>query len=280
MASRTVREDYYKVLEVDPSTNIEQITASYRRLALKLHPDRNSQDNAKEAFQLLGQAYETLKDEDKRREYDLTNPSIRTPRQSSARHTSASRPWPRPASPPPRPRTTPGSPAPISFPRSYTIEELEAIVILQRAKNERAKQWRLKRRLFDDRNLELKSEIQNLEDGINNYNNVLAAEGAVEKAKRNDWFIGRLIHLYTKRTESEEEKESRSREKRERKLENDTRERALLSSNLALSSKTRRLEKAKQEFDDANLVDDYKIWKIEATARVRLGKERQQWDRC
>ncbi|KAE9981730.1 hypothetical protein EG328_011428 [Venturia inaequalis] len=271
MASRTVREDYYRVLEVDPSTNIEQITSSYRRLALKLHPDRNPQDNAKEAFQLLGQAYETLKDEDKRREYDLTYPSIRTPRQSSARHTSASRQQPRP---------TPRSPSPISFPRSYTLEELEAIVVLQRAKNEREKQWRLKRRLFDDRNLELKSEIQNLEDGINYYKNGLAAEEAVEKAKRNDWFIGRLIHLYTKRTESEEEKESRSREKRERKLENDTRERALLSSNLALSSKTRRLEKAKQEFDDANLVDDYKIWKIEATARVRLGKERQQWDRC
>lgn len=60
MAPSAVTEDYYAVLEVEQSASIEQITTSYRRLALKLHPDRNPHDNAKEAFQLVSKLAATI----------------------------------------------------------------------------------------------------------------------------------------------------------------------------------------------------------------------------
>jgi curved DNA-binding protein CbpA len=43
------------ILEVVQTATPEQITKSYRRLALKLHPDRNAKHNATEAFQLVCQ---------------------------------------------------------------------------------------------------------------------------------------------------------------------------------------------------------------------------------
>ncbi|SMY29260.1 unnamed protein product [Zymoseptoria tritici ST99CH_1A5] len=70
MAPMPTSDDYYLILEVESSATAEEITQSYRRLALKLHPDRNDRPNATQAFQKLGQAYETLKDDDERRKYD------------------------------------------------------------------------------------------------------------------------------------------------------------------------------------------------------------------
>ncbi|EGP83199.1 uncharacterized protein MYCGRDRAFT_50617, partial [Zymoseptoria tritici IPO323] len=70
MAPLPPSDDYYIILEVESSATAEEITQSYRRLALKLHPDRNDRPNATQAFQKLGQAYETLKDDDERRKYD------------------------------------------------------------------------------------------------------------------------------------------------------------------------------------------------------------------
>jgi curved DNA-binding protein CbpA len=51
MAPPPVTEDYYAVLEVGLTATTELIIQSYKRLALKLHPDRNARHNATEAFQ-------------------------------------------------------------------------------------------------------------------------------------------------------------------------------------------------------------------------------------
>jgi curved DNA-binding protein CbpA len=51
MAPTAVTEDYYMVLEVDQTATLLQITKSYKRLALKLHPDRNAMPDATQAFQ-------------------------------------------------------------------------------------------------------------------------------------------------------------------------------------------------------------------------------------
>ena len=53
MAPSTITEDYYLILEVEPSATTDSIVKSYRRLALKLHPDRNSKDDATKTFQLV-----------------------------------------------------------------------------------------------------------------------------------------------------------------------------------------------------------------------------------
>lgn len=64
-------QDLYGVLELDRGASAEQIKASYRRLAMKWHPDRNAGSReAEERFKLISEAYAVLSDESKRRDYD------------------------------------------------------------------------------------------------------------------------------------------------------------------------------------------------------------------
>ena len=62
MAPSPITDDYYKVLEVEQIATRELITKSYKRLALKLHPDRNTKQDATEAFQLVCQGFWALVD--------------------------------------------------------------------------------------------------------------------------------------------------------------------------------------------------------------------------
>lgn len=63
--------DYYEVLGVSKDANVSEIKKSYRKMAMKFHPDQNPDDpKAEENFKELGEAYEVLGDEDKRAAYD------------------------------------------------------------------------------------------------------------------------------------------------------------------------------------------------------------------
>lgn len=63
---------YYEILEVSESASTEVIHMAYKALAKKYHPDRNPGDpTATQRFQKLGQAYETLSDPERRKQYDL-----------------------------------------------------------------------------------------------------------------------------------------------------------------------------------------------------------------
>jgi molecular chaperone DnaJ len=67
------KRDYYEVLGVTRTANGEEIKRSYRRLAMKYHPDRNNGDSRGEAevkFKECAEAYEVLSDEGKRARYD------------------------------------------------------------------------------------------------------------------------------------------------------------------------------------------------------------------
>lgn len=65
------KRDYYEVLGVTRTTEPDEIKRSYRRLALKYHPDKNPGDKeAEQKFKECAEAYEVLSDADKRRRYD------------------------------------------------------------------------------------------------------------------------------------------------------------------------------------------------------------------
>ena len=65
------KRDYYEVLGVGKSTSAQDIKKAYRRIAMKYHPDRNSDDaNADEKFKEASEAYEILSDVEKRQAYD------------------------------------------------------------------------------------------------------------------------------------------------------------------------------------------------------------------
>ena len=62
-------DNFYDILELNQDCSLDDIKNAYRKLCKKYHPDRNPDDNDK--FIEIKKAYETLVDEDLRREYDL-----------------------------------------------------------------------------------------------------------------------------------------------------------------------------------------------------------------
>jgi molecular chaperone DnaJ len=64
-------DDYYELLEIERTADDGVIKSSYRKLAMKFHPDRNPGDAAAEAkFKSISEAYDVLKDPQKRAAYD------------------------------------------------------------------------------------------------------------------------------------------------------------------------------------------------------------------
>jgi molecular chaperone DnaJ len=67
-----INRDYYEILGVSRDADEDTVKKSYRKLALKYHPDRNPGDKeAEERFKEAAEAYEVLRDREKRRIYDL-----------------------------------------------------------------------------------------------------------------------------------------------------------------------------------------------------------------
>ena len=65
------KQDYYETLGVDRGADEAALKSAYRKLAMKYHPDRNPDDAAAEAkFKEVNEAYDVLKDADKRAAYD------------------------------------------------------------------------------------------------------------------------------------------------------------------------------------------------------------------
>lgn len=80
------KRDYYEILLVQRTATEEEIKKSYRRLAIKFHPDKNPGDKAaEESFKELSEAYEVLNDAQKRAAYDQYGHAAFDPRQRAGR---------------------------------------------------------------------------------------------------------------------------------------------------------------------------------------------------
>lgn len=63
-------KDYYDILGVEPSAGEAELKTAYRRLARKYHPDVSKEPGAEEKFKSVNEAYEALRDPEKRKAYD------------------------------------------------------------------------------------------------------------------------------------------------------------------------------------------------------------------
>ena len=63
-------KDYYAILGVDRKASPDEVKKAYRKLAQKHHPDVSKEKGAEEKFKEVAEAYQTLKDPEKRAAYD------------------------------------------------------------------------------------------------------------------------------------------------------------------------------------------------------------------
>jgi DnaJ-class molecular chaperone len=84
-------ENLYKILGVSENASHDEIKKAYRALSLKYHPDRNPDPTATEQFKKINEAYETLGDEQKRKQYEMerNNPFMRMSNMGRGMHSGA-----------------------------------------------------------------------------------------------------------------------------------------------------------------------------------------------
>ena len=73
---------HFNVLGLKPGASLEDIKKSYRKLVLRYHPDKNTDELVKSVseglFKIISEAYSTLSDTDKRRKHDYHSQRRRT----------------------------------------------------------------------------------------------------------------------------------------------------------------------------------------------------------
>jgi len=117
-------EDYYQTLGVKRNASADEIKRAYRKLAQQYHPDRNQDADAHEQFSKIGEAYEVLKDPEKRKKYDRLGANWKQGEQfrpsSDATAARAAVPAAPSAATPPKPRASKRSTSPSACTRPTT----------------------------------------------------------------------------------------------------------------------------------------------------------------
>ena len=79
-------KDYYKILGIAKTASADEVKKAYRKLAIKYHPDKNKDDKtAEEKFKEVNEANEILKDETKRKEYNILAEDYKNYQQSGGK---------------------------------------------------------------------------------------------------------------------------------------------------------------------------------------------------
>lgn len=65
------KKDYYEILGLEKGCSTEDVRKAYRKLSLKVHPDKNKAPGAEEAFKAVSKAFQCLSNEESRKRYDL-----------------------------------------------------------------------------------------------------------------------------------------------------------------------------------------------------------------
>lgn len=65
------QKDYYAILGLEKGSSVDEVRKAYRKLSLKVHPDKNKAPGAEEAFKAVSKAFQCLSDEESRKRYDL-----------------------------------------------------------------------------------------------------------------------------------------------------------------------------------------------------------------
>ena len=207
----------------------------------------------------LALAYETLKDEVKRREYDCIYPSIKQSCGGSSRT-----------------QAQPRSAAPAGH--SEPFQEAAKIAALRKSKEERGTRWSISRQAFVASIAELQKHTQRLEQDIKNLASIAAAEAA-EEARKNSWGTWLLSPFSKQISESENDKARKDRERQERRIEKDLKERRLVSQKARLLAEQNQFQQAEKEKDAADLWDEQRIRIFETMARDRETRERLERER-
>jgi curved DNA-binding protein len=74
-------KDYYEILGLGRAASADEVKRAYRKLARKFHPDVSKEKNAEDKFKEVQEAYEVLKDPEKRSAYDQLGPEFRSGQQ-------------------------------------------------------------------------------------------------------------------------------------------------------------------------------------------------------
>ncbi|MQL94880.1 hypothetical protein Taro_027542 [Colocasia esculenta] len=65
------QKDYYQILGLERDCTVEDVRKAYRKLSLKVHPDKNNAPGAEEAFKAVSKAFQCLSNEENRKRYDV-----------------------------------------------------------------------------------------------------------------------------------------------------------------------------------------------------------------
>jgi hypothetical protein len=215
----------------------------------------------------LGRAYETLKDESKRRAYDLIYPQLKSTHQS--------------APPPPPPQPAPQNPRPTpaaSTSKQEDTNDAAKIAAIDKSKQERASRWAKTRKIYDDAIFELNRDIRKLQTAIRDIDSIGKAEAAEEAAAKS-WSTWILSPLYKKPVETEEVKERKMRERIQRLHNRTFKEKDLEKKKVELRVQEDLLEQNREYFESSNRRDDRAKLEIEERMRLRRLREQREKER-